>query len=87
MKDIFLISKRNIVSLIVAISITISFLTAVLTPPSSFNFIPYSIHESLNTSTSEKNFIVAFDYYFSIVVLIITYLLSRKFCETYRLLK
>ncbi len=84
----FLVSRRNIIVLILSIIIAVGFLWAVLTPPSIFNFLPYAIHESMKTNAiSENNFIRVFDICSSMVVFVLSYILSRNAFSVYGLFK
>lgn len=76
----FLIDKKNIVSIIAAIIIAGGFLWAVLTPPSLFNALPFSIYYAWHSDvSSESDFIRKFDVCFAIGVLVVSYILARKF--------
>ena len=70
---------RNIISLLLALLITIGFLWAVFTPPSIFNILPFEIHEAFDPGgSSESTFIKVFDICFAIVLFVIVYLNWRK---------
>jgi hypothetical protein len=80
----FKLNRRNVVSLIMGLVLSIGFLWGVLTPPSSFNFIPYAIHQMMRSSSvSENSFITVFDYCFAVVVLILGYILARNAFAAY----
>lgn len=80
----FSLNKKNIISLIIAIIISGVFLWAVLTPPSLFNFLPYQIHEGMKSDKiSENLFIKIFDICSAIIVLILSYILTRNFLTTF----
>jgi len=80
----FKLNKRNIASLVVGILLTIGFLLCVFNPPSSFNFIPYALHQMMRpTSVSENSFIKVFDICFAVVVFIVTYILTRNAFAAY----
>jgi hypothetical protein len=82
------VTKRKVIALIVAIILTIAFLWDVLTPGSIFNALPFELHESSGMNmASESDFIRGFDYCFSVIVLILSYFLLRRFFDAYGLLK
>ena len=74
-----------IVALIIAILITCGYLLAILNPPSFFNIIPYTIHESINKGGGgEATFIEVFDYCFAVILLMLSYILARDVLKAYR---
>lgn len=83
-----MLNRKNIVSLVIAVIISGVFLWAILTPPSLFNFLPYQIHEGMKSEKiSENLFIKIFDICSAIIVLILSYILTRNFLKTFRFLE
>jgi hypothetical protein len=79
--------KNKIIIVLIAVVITAGFLYWTLTPPSIFNFIPFSIHQAFFKKVtengevinivSENSFIKLFDVFISLIVFWITYKLSK----------
>ena len=71
--------RIKIISIIIATALTTIFLYNVLTPPSLFNLISYSIHETFwKGNSGESTFIISFDIFFGLLIFILVYRLARK---------
>ena len=71
--------KIKLISIMIAIVLTTIFLYNVLTPPSLFNLIPYSIHETFwKGHSGESTFIISFDILFGLLIFLLVYKLARK---------
>ena len=82
----FILNKRNIISLILALLLAGGFLWAVLTPPSIFNALPFEIHKSFDPGgSSESDFIIGFDVFSAVIVFFISYILARNCFKAYKL--
>lgn len=69
---------RKLIAALLAFLFAGLFLNKVLTPPSSFNFIPYLIHEAMSSGgEGESRFIVVFDVIFSIGLFFLFYWLFK----------
>ena len=80
----FILNKKNVVSLILALIISGGYLWAVFTPPSVFNMLPVTLYESRTSDPHfENTFIIQFDIFFAVVVLILSYILARNFFTTF----
>ena len=79
--------KTNIISVSVGLITASIFLALVLTPPSAFNLLPFSLHESLFRNViKESSFIVMFDVFVSVIIFFlvkkIVKMLMEKFFST-----
>jgi len=82
----FILSKRNIISFILASLLAGGFLWAVLTPPSLYNALPFEIHESFDPGgSSETAFIKGFDICSAVIAFIVSYILARNCFKAYNL--
>jgi len=83
----FILNKRNIISLLLALMFAGGFLWAVLTPPSIYNFLPFELYDSRHRSdiSSESAFIKEFDIGSAVIVFIISYIMARNCFKTYGL--
>jgi hypothetical protein len=70
---------KKTISIIIATGLTTVFLFNVLIPPSIFNLIPYSIHESFwKGGSGESNFIISFDILCGLLLFWIVYRIASK---------
>lgn len=68
-------------TLLISVTITAVIGYFILTPPSFFNFLPFTIHENFfgNTPIQEHHFIIAFDLTFlAIFFMILNNILKRR---------
>ncbi|RPE08307.1 hypothetical protein EGT74_14710 [Chitinophaga lutea] len=71
--------KKKFAAVAIALSICILFLMMVLTPPSVFNLLPYSIHRSLSPAGfREKEFIIVFDVLTALGIFFVIYKMGMK---------
>jgi len=76
--------KTNIISVSVGLITASIFLVLVLTPPSTFNLLPFSLHESLFRDViKESSFIVMFDVLVSVIIFFLVKKLVKKLMENF----
>lgn len=71
--------RIKIIAIAISLILSLLFLKMVLTPPSVFNLLPYSIHRSFSPDGSgEKMFIIIFDLIIALLLFYITYKIALK---------